>query len=634
MSIEITCQQCDKSCRIDDRYAGKRIRCPDCSEVLDVPTLATGRSQRSSSKPPAASRKPSKPPEAKAIKSSRSSRRQREPDAEPPPSRRSTRSSGTRQKPKPKPKTKSNSDRSPLMIPMAIGGGVLALALVGFMAFKLGQSDNQPANIDVAAGDNSNQVASMDPAASVAPDSATNTVSPDAQSDVQSSVEPEPTTPAVAVATNQASRPAVAPAAAPFIPPAYAGNTPASAGSSTPDNTTSADNMAGSPGSNSAPATDVERSLPELIALIEPSVVRIDVRTAEGLGNGSGFIVDDKGTVVTNYHVIAGGQNATATLSDKTKVRVLGYTYADPKRDIAILKIDVSGAGKFPSLKLIDVPPLKGQAVVAMGAPFGLDSTASEGIVSGSRTAQELEDTLGITDHAGTWIQTTTPISPGNSGGPLVNRKGKVVAINTMTLTIGQNLNFGISAMDINDALTKQSSAARQLSPVAVPELASSGSGKPKVVDIVGTPQAEKFFGRVKRVRIIMLAFAADPRGVVVNSVRNEAIKAIETADLRLGGDDADVLMMVGMSLTGSGGAAGAQQLRVTTQLLYQDETSASPKVYKIWDSTGPLGTLSLQSLVNGVLPRRMSSEVKTHFRELRSAFKRAQAKAKKEPSL
>ena len=104
-------------------------------------------------------------------------------------------------------------------------------------------------------------------------------------------------------------------------------------------------------------------------------------------------------------------------------------------------------------LELIEDPPLKGEGVVALGAPFGLDSTASEGIVSAIRSAEELEFKVGIHGHAGTWIQTTTPISPGNSGSPLVNRRGQVVAVNTLTLKHGQNLNFGISAMDIRRAL-------------------------------------------------------------------------------------------------------------------------------------------------------------------------------------
>ena len=373
-----------------------------------------------------------------------------------------------------------------------------------------------------------------------------------------------------------------------------------------------------------------DKSLVELIAMIEPALVRIDVRSAGGLSNGSGFLVDD-GTIVTNYHVISGGQKATAKLGDKSTVMILGFTFIDPKRDIAILRIAPKSG--TPSLKLIDDPPLKGESVIAMGAPLGLDSTASEGIVSSMRTADELETTLGITDHAGTWIQTTTPISPGNSGGPLVNRKGRVVAINTMTLTIGQNLNFAISAMDIKTALKNQK-AVRPISPVHLPEKKSPGSGgsDARIVDIAGTPQAATFLGKINRIYFRPFSFNADPRRVVTSLVRNEAAKAIESAGIRMGGPDSPAFFVVLMSLSSSGGTVGAEELRVRTAIYFQDEMSRSPKVYKIWETSERLGTLSVQSLFNGVVPRRMSSNIKDFFKKLRGSIKRAKASA--EPSV
>jgi S1-C subfamily serine protease len=189
-------------------------------------------------------------------------------------------------------------------------------------------------------------------------------------------------------------------------------------------------------------------SLADLIEKVVPSVVRIDVVKGEGRGVGSGYVVAD-GLVATNHHVIAGANEATAVFKNGETAKVLGTLLLDDKRDIAILKIDKPS---LPVLPLADALPRQGDSVTAFGAPVGLSFSASDGIVSAVRQGQEISDSDTI---PGTWIQTTAPISPGNSGGPLVNREGKVVAMNTMVLIIGQNLNFAISSLDVADALKK-----------------------------------------------------------------------------------------------------------------------------------------------------------------------------------
>ncbi len=169
-------------------------------------------------------------------------------------------------------------------------------------------------------------------------------------------------------------------------------------------------------------------NLADLIDKVEPSVVRIDVIKGESKGVGSGYVIGEDGTVATNYHVIAGASEATAIFKNGDKVDVQGTVWLDPKRDIAILKINKQGLTPLP---LADQLPRKGDSVAAFGAPVGLSFSASEGIVSAIRQGKELSEDDPL---PGTWIQTTAPISPGNSGGPLVNQEGKVVAMNTMVL--------------------------------------------------------------------------------------------------------------------------------------------------------------------------------------------------------
>ena len=209
--------------------------------------------------------------------------------------------------------------------------------------------------------------------------------------------------------------------------------------------------------SQTARASGKPMDLRDLIQSVEPGVVRINITTPDGEGNGSGFVVDQEGTLVTNYHVIEDATSATVLFANGMRGTIDGVWHTDPERDIAILKLNTFGLNLKP-LKLTNNIPPKGESVVAFGAPLGLDFTASEGIVSGIRTANDLDE-VGIEGRRGTWIQTTTPISPGNSGGPLVNHLGEVVAVNTMTFTIGQNLNFAISARDVKSAILDRSSS-------------------------------------------------------------------------------------------------------------------------------------------------------------------------------
>lgn len=195
----------------------------------------------------------------------------------------------------------------------------------------------------------------------------------------------------------------------------------------------------------------------ELIATVETAVVRLDVVTQSKSWVGSGFVLDDSGIVVTNHHVVDGATSAKALFADDTSVRVIGVLATDTKRDIAFVQIQQPKAKRLTSLKLRKALPEKGQAVISFGAPKSLSFTISEGIISGPlRSTEELSELIGdLTDFSksrrGKWIQTTAPISHGNSGGPLVDLSGRVVGMNTWHVPEGQNLNFAISAADIAD---------------------------------------------------------------------------------------------------------------------------------------------------------------------------------------
>jgi serine protease Do len=139
-------------------------------------------------------------------------------------------------------------------------------------------------------------------------------------------------------------------------------------------------------------------------------------------GLGSGFIIDSRGFIVTNRHVIAGADEIQVTLEGKKKFKatVVG---ADPKTDVAIIKID---GRNLPSVKLGNSKTLEvGDWVLAVGNPFGFAQTVTAGIVSAKGRSD-----MGVLDYED-FIQTDAAINQGNSGGPLVNIEGEVVGLNT-----------------------------------------------------------------------------------------------------------------------------------------------------------------------------------------------------------
>ena len=148
----------------------------------------------------------------------------------------------------------------------------------------------------------------------------------------------------------------------------------------------------------------------------------MEPRERRGGGQGSGVIVTPDGYVLTNNHVIAGAKTVTVTLPDKRefKGRIVG---SDPKSDIAVVKIDGT---QLPTVTWGDSSRLQvGEYVLAVGNPFGLNSTVTLGIVSALGRGH-----MGITQYED-FIQTDAAINPGNSGGALVNTRGELIGINT-----------------------------------------------------------------------------------------------------------------------------------------------------------------------------------------------------------
>jgi serine protease Do len=160
---------------------------------------------------------------------------------------------------------------------------------------------------------------------------------------------------------------------------------------------------------------------------------------------GSGVLVDPKGYILTNNHVIENAQEIIVRLSDQRKftAKLVGR---DPKSDIAVLKVDASRP--LPAAELGDSDHLRvGQWAIAIGNPFGLDRTVTVGIISATARTR-----VGVTQYDN-FIQTDASINPGNSGGPLLNIDGKVIGINTAIVAAGQGIGFSIPINQARDVM-------------------------------------------------------------------------------------------------------------------------------------------------------------------------------------
>ena len=229
------------------------------------------------------------------------------------------------------------------------------------------------------------------------------------------------------------------------------------------------------------------------------------MHTQEVEGIGSGFIINEEGYILTNYHVVKGAQEISVTLSNDvtTTAQVVNY---DENQDVAMIKITDESVEIPATVELGDSDALQpGEEVIAIGTPLSteLSSTVTKGIISATSRSVAVES--GVTMNL---IQTDAAINAGNSGGPLVNTKGEVVGINSSKISgeavegIGFSipindikdkieslskpiLNLGISVRTIDEALSKQLNMEQGLYVVEVTEFSSAEKAGLKAGDII-----------------------------------------------------------------------------------------------------------------------------------------------------
>jgi putative serine protease PepD len=296
-----------------------------------------------------------------------------------------------------------------------------------------------------------------------------------------------------------------------------------------PTTTPVVDALKGSPSadaeaSDAAPDGSVEAVASEVL----PSVVKIDVASGATQGSGSGIILTSDGTILTNNHVVEiaedGGQIAVSFNDGTTaEAEIVG---TDPLTDLAVIKAeDVSGLkpADLGSSGAVDV----GEEVVAVGSPFGLESTVTSGIVSAIHRPVSAGDVPGADSTIFPAIQTDAAINPGNSGGPLVNMQGEVIGINT-AIRSTSSLSGTAGSIGLGFAIPID-----EAEPIAQQLRAGRTATHAQIGVTVGTGQNEEGLPGGAVVRSVTPGSAADQAGLqkgdVITRVNDAIIPSSDT---------------------------------------------------------------------------------------------------------
>jgi len=202
-----------------------------------------------------------------------------------------------------------------------------------------------------------------------------------------------------------------------------------------------------------AGAVSAAEDLVKLVKDVKQGVVFIQAYDSAGrpTGSGSGFFINQEGDIITNRHVLNGKSAAVAKTFDGRRFSIKNVLAVDSTHDLMRVSIELDrplkslGGREAPNqrplrpLKIVNLLPEVGERVVVIGNPYGLEQSVSDGIVAALRSHPRY----------GRVIQHTAPMSPGSSGGPLLNMKGMVIGVCTFQTSSGQNLNFAIPAGNI-----------------------------------------------------------------------------------------------------------------------------------------------------------------------------------------
>ncbi len=388
---------------------------------------------------------------------------------------------------------------------------------------------------------------------------------------------------------------------------------------------------------------------------VQPSIVRIITQGTGGAGTASGFVVSQSGLVLTSYHALEGVKQATVILADGTKSNVVGYKLIEPMYDIAVLQIQPSGKNLKP-LNLADELPEKNSPVVAFAVSRGSASSTKskqnnpflngvksflgpndsklslvQGTVSEIYSPKEMRGRTGG-NLKGTWLHTSVPVSSETNTVALFNMRGQVVAMNMLQLVTDQDVNLAISSVDLL-ALAKAGSGKKvtPLDPKNMPPVRPQLK-RLMAKDIQGTDKSNELLSKINELSVQLVYDQArlDPNSVLKKGIFAYAKRNIGKMDIPVSeGEPKSNIPVLIVAVTTKGTRKtdpDRQTVLASAYLIMKDPDAKSKDQFvNVWSTSNyELGTVSINALSQGFIPKTFAPKVSSFFNKFKSAHSKA----------
>ncbi len=378
------------------------------------------------------------------------------------------------------------------------------------------------------------------------------------------------------------------------------------------------------------PETPLE--LPDLLERIDPSLVKLTFLHSTGKSVGAGFIVSQSGLLITSLHSLEGIRGAYADFFDGSSAVVEGYRLISPQYNIAVLQIEPPENG-LKLLPLTDQLPLQETSVVAFGPS---SQNATEGKITGILSPNELRSVMRL-PFIGSWVETSIPVLPTFSGGPVVNKFGQVVAVNMIQLTNAEGQNLALAAKDVLQLIN----ASRNQEVVKLTPNTFAGFNselkKKMAKDITGTERGTELLAAIKQVGVSQdYQSGFDSSGMIKEIVNKNLERSISKSDLELlidePGENLPTLLVTLNAESQRIRAKDSLKVSVQAKLVAIDPMENSGNKFVIlWKGKkSDIGTVLPDAISPELTSRILGPKLKSYFDKFRTAQSKAKRMAQK----
>lgn len=377
------------------------------------------------------------------------------------------------------------------------------------------------------------------------------------------------------------------------------------------------------------PETPLE--LPDLLERINPSLVKLTFLHSTGKSVGAGFIVSQSGLLITSLHSLEGIRGAYADFFDGSSAVVEGYRLVNPQYNIAVLQIEPPENG-LKLLPLTDQLPLQETSVVAFGPS---SQNATEGKITGILSPNKLQSVMRL-PFIGSWLETSIPVLPTFSGGPVVNKFGQVIAVNMIQLTNTEEQNLALAAKDVLQLINaSRNQEVVKLTPDTFAGF-NSELKKKMAKDIAGTDRGTELLAAITQVGVSQdFQSSFDSSGIIKEIVNKNVERSLSKSDLELlldePGENAPTLLVTLNAEPQRIRTKDSLKVSVQAKLIAIDPMeNPGNKFVILWKGEkSDIGTVLPEAISPEMTSRILGPKLKSYFDKFRTAQSKAKRLAK-----